>query len=622
MTLAARRDLLGAIHSRGETSFRIWAPQAATVEVVMDDSAVAPLRLQRESNGYFGATSAALPPGTLYKYRVDGAEPWPDPCSRFQPRGPHGPSMIVDVDAFEWSDSHWPGIELRGQAIYEVHIGAFTAEGTLDAATQRLPYLRDLGVTMLEILPLAECAGRWNWGYDGVQLFAPYHVYGDYDAFKRFVDRAHRQGLAVILDVVYNHLGPDGNYLKCFSPHYFSRRHETEWGAALNFDAEHCQGARDFVLANARHWIDEFHVDGFRLDATQSIFDSSQPHILAELVSSARAAAQPRNIVVIAENEPQRSEHLLPPERGGFGLDGMWNDDFHHTARVALTGSRDGYFYDYTGSAREFVAAAKRGFLYQGQHYEWQNKPRGSPLRDQPAWSCINFLQNHDQVANTYVGERLHTLTNPAQYRAVTAYLLLAPPTPLLFMGQEFLAGTRFTFFADLKEELREVVHEGRRDFLKQFQAYTDPTVQAAIKDPSLESTFLESKLDWRASDGHSAGLRLHRELLQLRLRDPVISRQDLASFDGATLSERAFALRWFDETHGDRLLIVNLDHELLLQPAPEPLLAPPSAKRWSLSWSSEDPRYGGHGTRHPAAAGHGPWRIAAHCASLLLPAE
>lgn len=618
MSVSASRDFLGAICSRGEAFFRVWAPQAQKVEVVFESAGAKPLQLEREAGGYFSA--AARTSESLYKYRVDGDGPWPDPCSRFQPQGVHGPSLLVDTDAFQWNDAAWRGARIERQVIYELHIGAFTAEGTFDAASEKLAYLRDLGVTMLEIMPVAECPGRWNWGYDGVQLYAPYHVYGDHEAFKRFVDRAHAHGLAVILDVVYNHLGPDGNYLKCYSPHYFSQRYQTEWGQALNFDGEHCEGVRNFVIDNARYWLREFHLDGFRLDATQSIFDASTPHILAELTQAARAQARPRDIVLIAENEPQHAEHLQPPERGGFGLDAMWNDDFHHAAKVALSGSRDGYFNDYTGRAQEFISCVRRGFLYQGQWYQWQKQPRGTPLRGLPPSSCVIFLQNHDQVGNTFLGDRIHVTTAPARYRALMALTLLAPQTPMLFMGQEFAASTRFMFFADHKPDLSTLVHRGRREFVKQFRAYADAAVQALIADPGAEATFAHSKLDWSEAGDHAHALLFHRELLHLRAQDPVISRQDVSIIDGATLSEHAFVLRWFDDEHGDRLLVLNLDRELSLTPASEPLLAPPSQGGWTLTWSSEDPRYGGHGVASPISAdGRGEWRVAGQSATLLV---
>jgi len=611
-------SLLGAVRARGESLFRVWAPQARAVEVVFEDSPQQPLTLERESSGYFGGATSA--PVSLYKYRVDGTGPWPDPCSRFQPQGVHGPSLIVDPAAFKWSDAKWRGARLAGQVIYEMHIGTFTPEGTFDAAVAKLPYLRELGITMLEVMPVAECPGRWNWGYDGVQLFAPYHMYGDHDALKRLVDRAHALGLAVILDVVYNHLGPDGNYLKCFSPHYFSTRHKTEWGEALNLDDEQAQGTRDFVLGNARYWLSEFHLDGLRLDATQSIFDDSRPHILEELARAAREAAQPRSIVVISENEPQHAQQLLPPERGGYGLDAMWNDDFHHAAKVALTGTRDGYFGDYTGRAQEFVSCVRRGFLYQGQWYPWQKKPRGQAAPGLPACSSIVFLQNHDQVGNTFLGDRAHANAAPGRYRALMALTLLGPQTPMLFMGQEFAASTRFMFFADHHAELAVLVHKGRLEFLSQFRAYADAAAQDLVPAPHDEATFTGSKLDWSEAEHNVEALAFHRDLIQLRACDPVISQQDGSKIDGATLSEQAFVLRWFDAEHGDRLLIVNLDRELPLTPPSEPLLAPTYGANWQLLWSSEDPRYGGHGVTPPVADdGHGDWRLPAQSAVLLV---
>jgi maltooligosyltrehalose trehalohydrolase len=627
MSHPSHRELLGAVYVDGRCSFRVWAPEARRVEVVFEDGSQA-LELSREDGGYF--SGAAVFPGSarsikLYKYVIDGQGPWPDPCSRFQPQGVHGPSQIVAPETFQWTDAQWRGVGIEGQVMYELHIGTFTAEGTFDAAARKLEYLRDLGVTVLEVMPVAECAGRWNWGYDGVQLFAPYHVYGDHDAFKRFVDRAHALGIAVILDVVYNHVGPDGNYLKCFSPHYFSQRHQTDWGEPFNLDDENNQGVRDFIIGNACYWIREFHLDGFRLDATQSIFDSSPTHLLAELTQRARAAANPRRIIIVAENEPQCSEHLLSPESGGFGIDAMWNDDFHHSARVVLTGSRDGYFHDYTGRAQELLSCVRRGFLYQGQWYAWQKQPRGSPFRDRSANACVIFLQNHDQVGNTFTGTRIHTSCAPARYRALAALTLLAPQTPLLFMGQEYGASTPFTFFADHTENLSRQVHAGRRAFLGQFHAYANAKVQALIPDPGAEQTFLDSKLDWSECERNVAMLTFHRNLLQLRANDPVISRQNAdalghRTLDGATLSEHAFALRWFDAEHGDRLLLVNVGGELTSESIAEPLLAPPRGNGWQLLWSSEAPEYGGHGGIEPVADhGRGAWRIQAHSAALLI---
>jgi maltooligosyltrehalose trehalohydrolase len=610
-----RDDFLGAVFDEGMTRFRVWAPEASRVDVHIENS-TRTIPLARSGDGYFEAEARDLKPGALYKYSVDGKGPWPDPCSRFQPQGPHGPSQITAPGAYVWHDAGWRGARLKGQVIYEMHIGTFTTEGTFDAAIERLEHLHGVGITMLELLPVAECPGRFNWGYDGVYQFAPAHRYGDADAFKRFVDRAHALGIAVILDVVYNHLGPDGNYLKCYSSHYFSQRYRTEWGEAFNFDDQYCVGARDFVINNAKYWLREFHLDGFRLDATQSIFDASELHVIAQMTNEARASTD-RDIVFIAENEPQRGEHLWPVPKGGLGIDGMWNDDFHHSIRVALTGSRDGYYRDYTGRAQELLSASKHGFLYQGQYYFWQKQQRGSPLRGTPRSACVHFLQNHDQVGNTGVGERIDMLTSHRRLRAATALLLLGPQTPLLFMGQEFCSSNRFMFFADHNPELRKLVYKGRREFIAQFEAYATEAVQAAVRDPGDEQTFIDSKLNWDDVEKHSTSVMLHKDLLRIRREDPVIARQDESILDGATLTDSAFVLRWFTDDETDRLLIVNFGREALLEPAPEPLLAPPLGKVWQLRWASEDPRYGGLGVITPVSA-DGRWRIPAECAVLL----
>lgn len=620
MSPSPHPELLGAVSMDGTARFRVWAPQARRTDVLFEGEDYQPFALTCDAGGYFsGATRTSA---RLYKYRVDDAGPWPDPCSRFQPRGVHGPSLLVDPNAFQWSDTNWPGVGIERQVIYELHIGTFTPEGTFDAAATKFEYLRDLGITVLEVMPIAECPGRRNWGYDGVQLYAPYHVYGDHEAFKRFVDRAHALGLGVVLDVVYNHLGPDGNYLGCFSPYYFSRRYRTDWGDPFNTDEEYNVGAREFLIGNACYWIREFHLDGLRLDATQSISDASNTHLLAELTQRARAVALPRQIIFIAENERQCSEHLLPVNAGGFGIDAMWNDDFHHSARVALTGNRDGYFHDYTGRAQEFLSCVRRGFLYQGQWYEWQKQGRGSPLHDRRAAACVIFLQNHDQVGNTATGVRIHLYSAPALYRALITLTLLAPQTPMLFMGQEFGASSPFMFFADHTEKLSRQVHAGRREFMRQFRAYADPRLQALIPDPGAERTFLDSKLDWAECSRNQAMLGLHRDLLRLRADDAVISRQDVVAIDGATLSEQTFLLRWFDSDHGDRLLIVNLDHELRSASIAEPLLAPPRGSGWQVLFNSEAPQYGGLGGFEPVAEhGRGAWRIQAQCAVLLVAA-
>jgi maltooligosyltrehalose trehalohydrolase len=586
----------GAESTPDGVRFRVWAPRASKVDVVFQADSLPDLPLEPEAYGYFSGTSAHARAGALYRYRLDDAHSYPDPYSRFQPQGPHGPSQVVDADAFSWHDAAWRGIEIAGQVLYELHIGAFTQEGTFDAAARQLPHLADLGITCVEIMPVAEFPGQFNWGYDAVDLYAPFHGYGEVDAFRRFVNAAHALGLGVILDVVYNHFGADGNYLACFSTDYFTDRYPNEWGDAINFDGANSGPVRELFVENAAYWIREFHLDGLRLDATQSLYDATRPHITAAIAERARAEGGSRKIVLIAENEPQRAELLWPPEEGGMGVDAIWNDDFHHSARVALTGSRDGYFHDYLGRSQELASAVKYGFLFQGQYYCWQDKSRGTPALDREAWSFVTYLQNHDQVANTFYGQRLHELTSPGRHRAMTALLLLAPQTPMLFMGQEFNASTPFAFFADHKPELAAKVWSGRRQFMRQFARYAAPEAQARLPDPSLARTFEDSKLDFTERDSHAGTYKLHRDLLRLRREDPVISAQRRQALDCAVLSERALVVRWFDVRNGDRLLLVNLGDDLSLRPAPEPLLAPPSAARWDLAWSSEDPGYGGTG--------------------------
>jgi len=605
--------LLGATLQGTRCHFRVWAPAAREVLVEVYGERTLRTALSPGGDGYYEATVEQVHAGQRYRYVLDGTA-LPDPCSCFQPEGPHGPSEIVDTTAYRWRDAGWRGIGLAGMVLYELHVGTFTPEGTFAAAAGKLAYLRALGITAVEIMPIAECPGRFNWGYDGVDWFAPSHNYGPYDGLKAFVDAAHAEGIGVILDVVYNHFGPDGNHLRSFSPHYFGAR-STEWGDAINYDGEHSAAVRAMVVANASEWIREFHLDGLRLDATQSIFDASARHLVAELTAAARAAAAPRQIVVMAENEPQRASHLLPEEAGGLGLDAMWNDDFHHSARVAATGRRDAYYHDYLGSPQEFVSTARRGFLYQGQYYPWQRQPRGEPL-GVPATRCIAFLQNHDQVANSPSGQRLHQLASSAKCRALTALLLLGPQTPLLFMGQEFHAAAPFLYFADHQEPLRTQVREGRREFLAQFAGVS----AAELTDPGDEAAFLRSKLDWSQCHDDNTALRLHRDLLLLRRSDPVIRAQGVAGFDGAVLGEGALLLRWFHAAGGDRMLVVNLGDDLRERSLPEPLLAPPPGTNWALLWSSEHVRYGGGGAvfQDPAQG----WLLPGRCALLLVAAR
>jgi len=577
-----------------------------------------PYKLDREGNGYFSAVILNAAPDMLYRYRLDGKNSYPDPVSRFQPDGPHGPSQIVDSDEFGWTDENWRGIGLAGQIVYEMHIGTFTREGTWNAATVELESLAQLGVTVLEIMPVADFSGAFGWGYDGVDLYAPTRLYGTPDDFRRFVDRAHGIGLAVVLDVVYNHFGPEGAYFKEFAPDYFTDRYENEWGMAINFDGKNAPSVREFITGNAAYWISEFHIDGLRLDATQQICDSTSPHVLAEITRCAREAARGRAIVVIAENEPQHVKLVRPVEQGGYGMDGLWNDDFHHSAMVAATGRSEAYYTDYRGTPQELVSALKWGYLYQGQHYSWQKQRRGTPAFGVSPATFITYIQNHDQVANSGSGLRLDRLTSPGRYRALTALLLLGPATPMLFQGQEFAASSPFLFFADHPAKLAQAVRKGRAEFLSQFRSLATPEMQRLVPDPADRATFERCKLDFNEREAHCEVYALHCDLLRLRRTDPVFSQPRAGSFDGAILGSAAFLIRWFADQKGDRLLVVNLGADLHLSIAPEPLLAPPEGQRWEILWSSENPKYGGAGTA--ALETEEGWRIPAHAAVVLFP--
>jgi maltooligosyltrehalose trehalohydrolase len=646
----------------GGVHFRVWAPRTRNLVVELGEATDASpgskseaggdsvhSSLLPEGNGYFSGFVAAAHPGMLYRLRLDSGS-FPDPASRFQPDGPHGPSQIVAPAQFQWTDQSWSGIARDGQAIYELHIGTFTREGMWRTASNELAALRDLGVTIIEVMPVADFSGRFGWGYDGVNMFAPTRLYGSPDDMRAFINRAHELGLGVILDVVYNHFGPDGNYVGEFSRDYFSARYKCEWGEALNFDGENSAPVREFFLTNAAYWVSEFHLDGLRIDATQQIYDESPIHILTEIGQAVRKAAGGRETFIVNENECQHTRLLRDPGEGGCGLDASWNDDFHHSARVAMTGKAEAYYSEYRGTPQELISAVKWGYLFQGQRYEWQRKRRGTPALDLPPGSFVNFIQNHDQVANSLRGERIHQLTSPGRLRAMTALLLLAPQTPMLFMGQEFAASAPFLYFADHKPELAKLVRQGRLEFLSQFKTIASPGYQAMYRDPESEATFRMCALDFSEREKHAQIYALHRELLHLRRADPVFSQPKRRGLDGAVLAAEAFVLRFFGEgwrdglhhsssacgsacdeeqtrdsqrsilqQRGDRLLVVNLGTEVHLCPASEPLLAPPGHCCWKAIFSTDQACFGGGGAPEIEDAA-GRWWLPGHAATVMVP--
>jgi len=509
-------------------------------------------------------------------------------------------------------------MNLKGQVIYEMHVGTFTSEGTWKAAARQLRELSRTGISVIEMMPIADFPGEFGWGYDGVNLFAPCHLYGTPDDLLAFVNAAHSLCMGVILDVVYNHFGPDGNYLTVFSDSYFTDRHKTDWGTAINFDGPNSGPVREFFITNARYWIEEFHFDGFRFDATQSIFDKSEEHILAAIGKAARAAAGKRSIFMVAENEQQETQLIRSWTEGGYGLDGLWNDDFHHSAIVALTGRHPAYYTDYRGTPQEFISAVKHGFLFQGQRYAWQKQRRGTPTGGLGPEAFVGFIENHDQVANSAAGGRVREISSPGCYRVMLTLVLLAPWTPMLFQGQEFGATTPFLYFADMSDELREPVRKGRLKFLRQFPDLASPKAQSKIADPSDPETFRRCKLDFSKRRKHPEIGALCRDLIRLRRNDRNFSRQERGNVDGAVLGPRSFVLRYFDSLGDDRLLVVNLGKTLPLEVAPEPLLAPPERGRWKTLWSSEAKRYGGAG--EVALESRTGWAIPAEAAVVLRP--
>jgi maltooligosyltrehalose trehalohydrolase len=623
MSHGKRRYPIGAeLIGPDQTHFRVWAPKAQRVDLVLEDSAAKTPgqefhALAPEKGGYFSG-SANAGAGACYRFRVNDRF-YPDPASRFQPDGPHGPSCIVDPAAFRWTDSRWPGVTLKGHIIYEMHIGTFTKEGTWRAAAQQLEELARIGITAIEMMPVADFPGKFGWGYDGVDLFAPSHLYGVPDDLRSFIDRAHSLGLGVILDVVYNHFGPDGNYLGAFSDDYLTRGNENEWGDAINFDGPDSAPVREFFITNGRYWIEEFHFDGFRFDALHAVRDRSNEYIIGAVGRAARKAAGTRSIILIAENDRQEARMVGPRSQGGDDLDAMWNDDFHHSTVVALTGRKEAYYDDYRGTPQEFISAAKYGFLYQGQALSWQKALRGSPTFGIAPDAFVCFIENHDQIANTGPGERVRFQTSPARYRAMTALLLLGPWTPLLFQGEEFGASSPFMFFADIGDvSVRNAIRKGRAEWLAPFLSLSEEEARKALPAPDDPNIFARCKLDFSERERNQQLYDLHIDLLKLRKDDLRFHQQTRDSIDGAVLGTTSFVLRYFSKQEDDRLLLVNFGERQVLHPASEPLLAPPPGCTWETLWTSESPRYGGTGS--VAAANQEQWILPAESTVALRP--
>jgi maltooligosyltrehalose trehalohydrolase len=559
--------------SDGSVRFRLWAPAAHRVELCLS-SAKGPMKfpLERRDNGWFELVTDAARTGTKYKFRIDNEREVPDPASRFQPQDVNGPSEVIDPDAFDWQDLAWRGRPWEEAVIYELHVGAFTPRGTFAAIAEHLDYLSDLGITALELMPVGDFPGQRNWGYDGVFPFAPDSTYGGPEDLKELIQSAHSRDIMVLLDVVYNHFGPEGNYLGFYAPQFFTDRHRTPWGKGINFDGPESRVVRDFFIDNALYWLNEYHFDGLRLDAVHAITDDSELHILAELADAVRKSlGQDRHIHLVLENDSNQSRYLRRSEGcQPQAYTAQWNDDIHHALHVLITGERDGYYCDYSKQPIDQLGRCLiNGFAFQGEtSLHRDSQPRGESTDGLPLTAFISFMQNHDQIGNRAFGERITNIADPSAVRAAAAILLLAPSPPMIFMGEEFGAETPFLFFCDFKGDLAAAVTAGRRDEFARFSRFTDPADRERIPDPNAVTTFEASRLNWNVitQPRHREWLGLYRQLLKLR-RDrilPLLSTACRVQADYEVRGNRGLTARWKFSDNSQLTLVANLRSESL----------------------------------------------------------
>jgi malto-oligosyltrehalose trehalohydrolase len=573
----------------GSVRFRLWAPAAHQVELCLAGSnSGTRLSLEKFDNGWFELITDAAKPGTRYRFRIDGGQEVPDPASRFQPEDVHGPSEVIDPNAFGWKDDIWRGRRWEEAVIYELHVGAFSPPGTFSAVRGRLDYLAELGITAIELMPVADFPGKRNWGYDGVLPFAPDSIYGCPEDLKALVQNAHDRGLMILLDVVYNHFGPEGNYLNFYAPQFFTSRHKTPWGNAINFDGAESGTVRDFFIQNALYWLTEYQFDGLRLDAVHAIIDGSTPHILTELADQVRSFVEPdRHVHLILENDYNQARYLQRTKKCQVpGYDAQWNDDIHHALHVLITSEGDGYYGDYKDHSLDKLGRCLvEGFAYQGEQSVFRDgATRGERTAGLPPSAFVSFLQNHDQVGNRAFGERVTTIADPRAVRAAMAILLLAPSSPLLFMGEEFAARTPFLFFCDFEKGLAEAVAAGRRNEFAGFARFSDPESRAGIPDPNAATTFENSRLDWDelTQSRHREWLGFYRHLLKLRCQNivPRLSNPCAIEAHYEVHEERGLSVHW-DFADGSKLdLLANLGADSLTG------LTPPNSR---IIYASED---------------------------------
>jgi maltooligosyltrehalose trehalohydrolase len=589
---ASWKPAFGARIEDGGVHFSVWAPNVHAMELELYDTGT-PRRvpMERDENGVFSTSVDGLGAGMSYAFVPDGGNTLPDPYSRFQPEGVHGPSMVIDPAAYQWGDAGWQGAGADGMVVYELHVGTMTPEGTFLSLIDELQELKALGVTAIELMPVVQCPGRWNWGYDGVDLFAPSNAYGTPDELRELVDAAHGVGLAVILDVVYNHLGPEGNYLSVFAHEYFSTTHHTGWGAGLNWDGPNSDFVRRFAIDNACYWISEFHIDGLRLDATHAILDDSPVHLVQELTQRAREVAGKRSIWIVAEDGRHEIVRARSLARQGEGLDAIWADDFHHEMRVHLTNAHENYYASYKGSTVDIAESINNGFSPVTTR-----KTDVTPVNeDDPASAFVFCIQNHDQVGNRPFGDRLHHVINPDRYAVASTLMLFAPETPMLFMGQEFAASTPFMYFTDHPEELGKLVTEGRRKEFAGFDIFHDEHLRESIPDPQAESTFTGSKLRLEEREQNAGIYALYKKLLAMRRDDPVLMHNDRQKSHASAISAELVAVhRWWGT--GQRLLLANFGPEVRLAVKDVEAFEPILHRPWKLLLSTTQESYGGSG--------------------------
>jgi maltooligosyltrehalose trehalohydrolase len=530
----------------GGVRFRLWAPKMEQISVILDGGPAVPM--QHAGEGWHELISPDSKAGTLYKFQLErGGLKVPDPASRYQPSDVHGPSEVIDPDRYDWKDNEWQGRPWEECVLYELHLGTFTPKGTFLGAIERLDWLADLGVTAIEIMPVADFPGKRNWGYDGVLLFAPDSSYGRPEDFKALIDAAHAKGIMVLLDVVYNHFGPDGNYLPSYSP-VFTERHKTPWGAAVNYDAEGSDVIREFIIQNAVYWIEEFHLDGLRLDAIHAIKDDSTAHVLEKIAARVRQLPIGRPVHLLLENEENQASRLAGNGSGDPAkYTAQWNDDLHHVLHCAASQESSGYYAAYAGETEKLGKALAEGFAFQGDWMSYRGSPRGEPSSHLPPTAFVSFIQNHDQIGNRAFGDRITSFAPEAAVRAIAAVYLLLPQIPMIFMGEEFGADQPFPFFCDFEPELAKLVREGRRNEFAKFAEFQDPSSRERIPDPTAEETFVSAKLDWeRADEGvHADWFRLYRELLEIRHREIVPRLRGAQSGRYDLLGEGAVSIRW-----------------------------------------------------------------------------